>query len=86
MNCPVCGEAMESGFLQGSGGTLCWALKPNRLIPRRGQGEFFLPHFSAGFTGLGSSFCYDAHLCRKCKKILIDFSDEPEKEPVSNSI
>ena len=86
MNCPVCGEAMEPGFLQGSGGSLCWVRKQDRLIPRRGQGEFFLPRFVAGFTGLGDKFYYHAFLCRRCGKILIDINDGPEKEPVSNSL
>ena len=79
MNCPICGKEMEPGYIQGER-SMSWITKPNRLIPRQRYDEFYLPVLPASFTGLGTLSYMDAFICKGCKKIVIDYSEEPEKQ------
>ena len=79
MNCPICGKEMEPGYIQGNR-LMSWVTKPNRLIPRHKYGEFYLPASPASITGFGALSSIDAFICKGCKKIVIDYDEEPEKQ------
>lgn len=75
MNCPVCGNEMAQGFLQG-GQRIAWVKTPHKvsLLPK--SGEVLLGN------NLMEDLSFPAGLCKNCKKILLDYSgaDYQEKE------
>ena len=68
MNCPECGKVMEEGFVQ-SGARAVWVHKIHlvSLLPKKGEVEL-------GRNLLG--YCaIPAHICKGCKKVLMDYSE-----------
>lgn len=73
MRCPVCGGMMEKGTV--SGRYLFWSKKKRRhffaMLPK--DGEVFI---RGGFFGLR----LDAHICKVCKRILVDYGESDYEE------
>ncbi len=72
MTCPYCGREMERGLIQ-SPQELCW-------IPGEDRKTFARAEFHEGAVVLSKlSFmkgsAVTAHLCRACRKVVIDCSD-----------
>lgn len=68
MNCPYCGEMMEKGIIA-SQEPINW-LKEKHFVnrPHEKDGEFNLAKAS-----VASRATVDAWVCRKCRKIEIDY-------------
>ena len=73
MKCPYCGKAMEKGLIQ-SPQEIAWLKGKKRPLWGRAK----LHDGSVVLSGLsvtkGSAVA--AYLCRECKKVLIDYSEE----------
>lgn len=73
MKCPYCNKEMEVGLIE-SPQEIAWLKGEKKHLFAKGslhEGSIVLSEFSAL---RGSSV--KAFLCRKCQKILIDYSDE----------
>ena len=72
MQCPVCRNEMEQGYLQCSS-RLCWVKSPHEvfLIPKEGE---VLLGFDMNLLTL------PAHICKSCKKVLIDYATSNYQE------
>ena len=73
MKCPYCSNEMEQGIIQ-SPQELSWKRGTNRAVFGRAEfheGSVVLSEFS---FMKGSAVA--AFLCRECKKVIIDYSDE----------
>ena len=68
MNCPYCGNEMERGLIQ-SPYELAWFKGEKRRL-FNGRDAVTLSEPSL----MGSAV--EAHLCRKCRKLVIDLADE----------
>lgn len=67
MNCPICHQEMEKGFIQ-SGQTILWAETKHRLSTNpRGEKEFLLAQNPLGGAAV-PGFC-----CRSCRKIILEY-------------
>ena len=73
MMCPFCNSPMEKGLLQ-SGSLIVWVKKKHLLSLLPKEGEVLL---GSNFV---SSPTVPAHICKKCKKIICDYSDSIEGE------
>ena len=69
MNCPYCEAEMEQGFIQGSRGFI-WSKSKKKLSFLAGGDDIDL---TPSFNFLSGSHAV-AYLCRRCKKITIDYS------------
>ena len=72
IKCPYCGETMSSGFVQSPGHYhLFFTKKPKKLwlVPQTSDGDITL---GRGFL----SVTCKALMCPKCKKVIIDYSQE----------
>lgn len=67
MHCPICGNEMEPGYIQ-CGSKMAWvkSLHKVSLLPK--DGEVLLGNNV--FSGLS----FEAHICKTCKKVLLDYS------------
>ncbi len=67
MNCPVCGNHMEKGFIQALR-RIAWVKQQHKvsLLPR--DGEVLLGNNAF------SDVIIDAYICKACKKVIIDYS------------
>ena len=68
MNCPYCDDEMEQGYLQGMR-RVAWVKNRHKfsLLPR--EGEVLLENNAI------KDFLLAAWICKKCKKIMVDYSD-----------
>ena len=73
MKCPVCGNEMEQGFLQG-GQRMAWVKAPHKVSLLPNSGEVLLGNHMIG----GLTFC--AYICKPCKKVLLDYADAQYEE------
>ena len=73
MNCPVCGKAMEPGFVQ-TNQRAAWVKQPHPLTLMPKEGEVLLDN------KLFSSCSFPGWLCRDCKKIVLDYGGKPSQE------
>jgi len=75
MNCPVCKKEMEQGFLGVGGGYITlvdWTKTKRKLFLCEGDLSIMRKTLSgARLTG---------HICRDCKKIVFDYSDQEVKD------
>ena len=69
MNCPYCEAEMEQGFVQSSRGFI-WSKSKRKLFFLAGDDDIDLTSSSNFLTGSRAV----AYLCRRCKKITIDYS------------
>lgn len=69
MKCPYCNNEMEQGFLQGMR-RAAWVKNRHKvsLLPK--QGEILLENNTF------SDFVFSAQICKRCKKIVVDYSDK----------
>ena len=80
MQCPFCGAPMEKGALDAGNGPLQYInRKHNRAVT-------FLCDIMDGEVDLTPGYLFGsqripAYKCAGCKKILIDYSGEAEKDP-----
>ena len=67
MNCPFCGNIMEEGLVQ-VGTRATWVRKKHwiSLLPKTGEVE--LGRNLMGYCAI------PAHICKDCKKVLLDYS------------
>ena len=67
MHCPICGNEMEQGYLQ-CGQRMSWVKSPHKvsLLPKKGE-------VSLGNNVFGG-LSFEAYICKKCKKVLLDYS------------
>ncbi len=73
MKCPFCVNQMEQGFLQG-GNLLVWTKKRHYLSLLTKEGEVELDRNYLVGTAL------PAWICRNCKKVIADYSENTEGE------
>lgn len=73
MKCPNCNNEIEQGFLQGMR-RVAWVKNPHKvsLLPK--QGEILLENNTF------NDFVFSAWICKKCKKIVVDYSDKEVQE------
>lgn len=73
MNCPVCGQPMEQGFVQ-AGQMATWVKKKHlvSLLPR--EGEVMLDRNLMGYCAI------PAYICKTCRKVLMDYSGTEVEE------
>lgn len=73
MKCPHCNEEMEQGYLQAMR-RIAWVKQIHKvsLLPK--QGEVLLENNTFGDA------VFSAHISKKCKKVLLDYSDKDIKE------
>ncbi|NMA84008.1 MAG: hypothetical protein GX962_09120 [Epulopiscium sp.] len=73
MKCPFCNNEMEQGFLQGMR-RVAWVKNQHKvsLLPK--QGEILLENNTF------RDFVFSAWICKKCKKIVVDYSDKEVQE------
>lgn len=73
MKCPYCDEEMEQGYLQAMR-RIAWVKQIHKvsLLPK--QGEVLLENNTFGDA------VFSAHICKKCKKVLFDYSDKDIEE------
>ena len=68
MNCPVCNQEMEQGFVQ-SGNIMIWAKKIHKISLLPKDGDVLL------WKNYLKSSAIPASICKECKKITIDYSE-----------
>lgn len=68
MNCPYCGKEMESGHITAGGYRIVWTPKSRRLSAIPGTDDEIIQSFS-----LLGEMDNDAHLCRACRKVVVDY-------------
>ncbi len=73
MNCPFCNSPMEKGLLQ-SGNLIVWVKKKHLLSLNPREGEVILDRNY--LTGAS----VPARICKKCKKVIADYSENSEGE------
>ena len=73
LRCPLCGDEIEKGYIQ-TGERMAWVKQKHKvsLLPK--EGEVLLGNNV--FTAL----IFDAFICRKCKKIILDYSNADYQE------
>lgn len=73
MQCPYCGEEMELGYIQCRDGVF-WRKEMGLFaaLPPSGSTSVSLATECGPFSGAAA----EAFCCTKCKKIIIDYSDE----------
>ena len=73
MNCPICNQEMEQGFLQ-SGPRAAWTKKVHKvsLLPK--AGEILLEN------NVIKQVIFTAFICKSCRKIVVDYSDKDIQE------
>ncbi|WP_019230432.1 PF20097 family protein [Sedimentibacter sp. B4] len=73
MRCPYCNNEIEQGLLQGMR-RVAWIKRQHKvsLLPK--QGEVLLENNTF------SDFLLQAHICKSCKKIVVDYSDKEIQE------
>lgn len=73
MKCPSCNDEMEAGYLQ-TGTRVAWTKKIHKvsLLPK--EGELLLQNNL--FNGVN----FQAHICKECKKVVLDYSDKKYEE------
>ena len=64
LKCPVCGGALEEGFVQCSH-RMSFTKKYRWFLPRQREGEFLLPFYPLKGT------CFPAQYCENCDTITI---------------
>ncbi len=80
MNCPYCGGETEFGYIQSRDGVYWVRTKraiSNALPPRRGRDTVPLNVGKVSYFNGGSA---EAWLCRRCKKVVIDYAPEITEE------
>ena len=73
MKCPYCNKEMEEGLIQ-SPHEIAWLKGEKRHI--FGRAEFHDDAVVLSELSLVKGSAVTAFLCRNCKKVLIDYSDE----------
>lgn len=73
MKCPYCNNEMESGLLQGMH-RVAWVKKKHKLSLFPKQGEILLENNEF------KDFVLSAQICKKCRKIVVDYSDKNIQE------
>ncbi|QIB69682.1 hypothetical protein Ami103574_10270 [Aminipila butyrica] len=73
MKCPYCNNEMEQGLLQGMR-RIAWVKKQHKLSLLPEQDEIMLENNSF------SDFTLSASICKKCKKIVVDYGDKDIQE------
>ncbi|WP_313758383.1 PF20097 family protein [Tissierella sp.] len=73
MNCPICNNEMEQGFLQGIK-RVAWVKKHHKISLLPKQGEILLEN------NVVKDFIFLAWICKKCKKVVVDYSDKETQE------
>ncbi|GKX29295.1 hypothetical protein SH1V18_17750 [Vallitalea longa] len=71
MKCPYCGKEMEQGVIQ-SPYEISWDKKKHLFGSAHGRKESIVLSESTMIKGCAVI----AYLCRECKKIVIDYTDE----------
>ena len=74
MNCPFCGNEMESGKLRSKGGV--FFLPDGEKMPKLYTQKEMNKHSAVLFPPFVSDALPEypnAHLCRSCKKLIMDF-------------
>jgi len=73
MNCPICNQEMEQGFLQ-SGNIMSWTKKIHKvsLLPKEGEVLLWQNYWKPP--------AIPASICKACKKIILDYSELKVKE------
>ena len=66
MNCPNCGREMEAGYASSAGNPIVWSRQKRRWFTFAGKGEVPL-------CGLSFGGGVPAHICRPCRKVVIDY-------------
>ena len=72
MRCPLCGQEMETGFVQ-TGKRISW-VKQKHKISLRPREEVLLGNNV--FSGLA----FEAYICKSCKKIVLDYEGADYQE------
>lgn len=73
MVCPYCNNEMEQGLLQGMR-RVAWVKSQHKVSLHPKQGEILLENNTF------NDFMLQAQICKKCKKIVIDYSDKKIQE------
>ena len=73
MNCPYCNQEMEDGIIQGRD-ELSW--KKGTKRPLFGRAMFHDDSVVLSELSYIKGAAVIAYLCRSCKKVIIDYSDE----------
>lgn len=68
MKCPYCDKEMGKGYMQGAS-EMTWTQKLHHLMIKFPKDDGII--FTSGST---AHCCCTAHLCRKCQKIIMDYS------------
>ncbi len=74
MKCPICGNGMEQGFLQTAGQRVAWMKRIHKVFLRPKTGEIMLENNTF------KAVSFTAHICKLCKKIVVDYSDKEVQE------
>lgn len=70
MKCPYCGEEMEQGVIQSQHG-INWMTKKHLI----GASEYHEGSVVLSASSIFKGSAVVSHLCRKCKKVIIDYED-----------
>ena len=73
MKCPLCGIEMEKGFVQ-AGERISWVRQKHKISLRPKEGEVLLGN------NVFSSLAFEAHICKSCKKIVLDYDGADYQE------
>lgn len=73
MKCPSCNEQMELGYLQ-TGTRIAWTKRIHKISLLPKKGEVMLEN------NLIKGVNFEAYICKKCKKVLFDYSDKNYEE------
>ena len=73
MQCPYCGKEMEKGLIQ-SPHEIAWLKGEKR--PLLGRAAFHHGSVVLSELSVWKSSAVTAYLCRDCKKVIIDYSEE----------
>lgn len=73
MKCPNCESEMEQGFLQGVQ-RVAWVKNKHKFSLMPKEGEVLIENHAF------KDFMISAWICKKCKKIVLDYSDKEVQE------
>ena len=74
MNCPICNQEMEQGFFHSGSPRSSWTKKIHKvsLLPKAGDILFE--------NNMFKQVIFTAHICKQCKKVVLDYSDKDIQE------
>lgn len=73
MKCPICANEMENGFIQAAN-MITWVKKKHHLSVLPKEGEVKLGQ------DIINGVCISADICKKCNKVIVDYSNSNYKE------